>query len=44
MTLNGKTTLWRPSALEHWAEKKKLDGYGILRRTDKKPEEIWRGN
>ena len=40
----GKTTLWRPEALKYWAEKKDLDGYGILFPTDKKPEQIWRGN
>jgi hypothetical protein len=44
MNYNGKPTLWRPEALKSWEEKKELDGYGILLPTDKKPEEIWRGN
>lgn len=37
----GKPTLWRPAAIEYWQKSKKVDGYGVLFLTDKKPENIW---
>ncbi len=40
-TYDGKPTLWRPSALEYWDDSKKVDAYGVLYPTTRKPEEIW---
>jgi len=37
----GKPTLWRPSAIEYWNKEKKIDSYGVLFPTNKKPNEIW---
>jgi hypothetical protein len=42
--LNGKTTLWRPNALQHWQTNRALDFYGILSPTDLKNMGRWRIN
>lgn len=44
MTYDGKVTLWRPSAVKYWEESKKIDAYGVLFPTDRKPESIWGGS
>jgi hypothetical protein len=41
MTFDGKATLWRPAALKYWDETKKIDPYGVLFPTNRKPEDIW---
>ena len=41
MTFDGKVTLWRRAALKYWDETKKIDHYGVLFPTDRKPEDIW---
>jgi hypothetical protein len=44
MSYDGKPTLWRPSALKYWEESKKIDPYGVLFLTTRKPGEIWDAN
>lgn len=38
----GEVTLWRDHAIERWAARKELDGYGILRPSTKSAEEAWK--
>ena len=39
--VDGEITLWRPSAVSWWHEKRQFDDYGILYRTNLPPERIW---
>jgi hypothetical protein len=41
MTYEGKATLWRPTALNHWNETRKVDPWGVLYPTVEKSEVIW---
>ena len=41
ITFDRKVTLWRRAALAYWDETKKIDHYGVLFSTDRKPENIW---
>jgi hypothetical protein len=40
--LNDETTLWRPTAITWWRDKRAFDYYGVLYPTKLKPEDIWR--
>jgi hypothetical protein len=39
--LNSETTLWRPTAITWWRDKRAFDFFGVLYPTRLKPEEIW---
>ena len=40
-TLNGKVTLWRPTAIDFYAREQEFDPWGILHLTTKTAEEAW---
>ena len=40
----GEPTLWRPDGITHWQPTKRMSSYAMLQPTQRKPEEIWRGN
>jgi len=39
--LNDETTLWRPTAITWWRDKRAFDFFGVLYPTELKPEDIW---